>query len=218
MLIDLTGQRFGLLTVIKRSGTQGKSSTWLCRCDCGNECTVQGGNLRARHTTSCGCYRREFASKNAKTHGMTKTRLYRLWQRMRERCYLKTKDGYDRYGGRGITVCPEWMDSFEAFRDWAIANGYRDDLTLDRMDNDGPYSPENCRWSTIVEQANNKSTSRLITYGGRTQTLAQWAHEIGIGRDTLRHRIESGWSIERALTEPRNEKRDPTQRRKNNGT
>lgn len=212
--IELTGQRFNRLTVIKRAGTQGKSAVWLCRCDCGNECIVQSGNLRSGHTTSCGCFRKEFTSANIKTHGMSRTRLYKEWRRMKERCSLKTADNYEDYGGRGITVCPEWRDSFETFLNWSMANGYQDDLTIERIDNDGPYSPENCRWATKEEQANNKRNNRLITFNGRTQTLAQWAREIGIRRDTLRKRLESGWSLDRALTEPINEKRDPTRRRK----
>lgn len=212
-LKDLTGQRFGRLVVKERAGMQGKNATWICQCDCGNACTVQSFNLRNGHTTSCGCYRKEFTSKNIKTHGMSRTRLYKEWLRIKERCSLETKDGYERYGGRGITVCQEWLDSFEAFRDWALANGYRDDLTIERKDVDGDYCPENCCWATSEEQANNKSNNRLITYDGRTQTLAQWAREIGMRRDTLRHRLESGWSLDRALTEPTNEKRDPTRRR-----
>ena len=203
-LIDLTGQRFGHLTVIKRAGSQGKNTTWLCRCECGKECIVQSSNLKNQKNISCGCNRRQLASKKFKTHGMAKTRLYKEWRRMKERCHLKTKDGYERYGGRGITVCSEWLNSFEAFRDWALANGYRDNLTLDRINVDGNYEPSNCRWATNSEQQSNKSSNRFITFDNRTQTLSQWARETGIRKDTLRCRLENGWSVERALKEPTN--------------
>lgn len=208
-LIDLTGKKYGRLTVVKRAGSQGKNTTWLCICDCGTECIVQSSNLKNQKNISCGCNRRQLASKKFKTHGMAKTRLYREWRRMKERCLLQTKEGYERYGGRGITVCAEWSESFEAFRDWAMANGYRDDLTLDRKDNDGPYCPENCRWITNAEQQSNKSNNRFITFDGRTQTLSQWARETGIRKDTLRLRLKKGWSVERALTEPIHEARRP---------
>ena len=201
-LIDLTGKRFGRLSVIERDPTETRHGKWLCVCDCGNSCSVYSTNLRRGTTVSCGCKKSERISILNKSHGMSKKRLYYEWTRMRSRCNNPENQDFSLYGGRGITVCPEWSDSFEAFRDWAISNGYRDDLTIDRKDNDGPYSPENCRWATQKEQQNNKRNNSYITFNGRTQTMKQWADEIGIDNATLWRRLKTGWSIERALTEP----------------
>lgn len=121
---------------------------------------------------------------------------------MKDRCLNKKGRNYDGYGSRGITICPEWSESFEAFQDWALANGYRDDLTIDRKDNDGPYSPDNCRWATGKEQANNRRSSRIIEHEGETHTLKEWAEIAGMSLEALKYRIDSGWSIEDALTKP----------------
>ena len=134
---------------------------------------------------------------------MRHTRLYKEWRAMKNRCSCSTWEDYGNYGGRGITVCEEWEKSFEAFRDWAIANGYRDDLTLDRKNVNGNYEPSNCRWATLKEQANNTRKSRYIEYKGERKTIRQWADETGINYQTLYSRITTKkWSIEKALTTP----------------
>lgn len=199
--IDLAVQRFGRLTVLEPAGKgSGGKIMWRCRCDCGNTKIVYAGNLRSGGTVSCGCFKRENARANKPTHGGKGTRLYNIWRGMKTRCINATDHAYERYGGRGITICAEWANSFEAFRDWALANGYRDDLTIDREDNDGPYSPDNCRWATAYQQNNNRSINRMITYNSETHTLAQWSRLTGIKEDTIRKRMKRGWSAERALT------------------
>lgn len=216
-LIDLTGQKFGRLTVIERTKNDpARAPRWVCRCDCGNEKIVFGGHLRDGNVQSCGCLRREVVGARSAeiarrighdntTHGMSKTRLYNIWHSMKSRC-LNEKDGaYFRYGGRGITVCEEWL-KFEPFRDWALSTGYREDLTIDRKDNDGPYSPDNCRWATAKEQANNRryyDQRKWVTCNGETKTLEEWAKIYNIDRATIQRRLKKGYSIEEAITMPR---------------
>lgn len=199
---DIAGRKFGRLTVQKRAGTaKDRHVTWLCRCDCGNMTTATGSRLRSGETQSCGCLNKEINRDKVKTHGMTKSRLYGEWRGMKERCTRASHPSYPNYGERGITVCQEWSDSFEAFRDWALSNGYRDDLTIDRIDNDGNYEPGNCRWITLKEQQRNRRNNRLITHDGRTQPMKQWAEEKGIPCNTLRARLNRGWPIDRALND-----------------
>ena len=202
--VDLTGLRFGRLVVKRRDYSYTKAAYWVCSCDCGNETTVQSCHLRSGATQSCGCLHMENALKsNWSTHGGSRTRLYAEWANMKKRCYNKKNPRYPDYGGRGVMVCDEWRDSFEYFRCWALANGYRDDLTIERKDVNGNYCPENCCWATQKEQQNNRRNNHYITYQGKTQTIKQWSEETGISDATIYSRINKlGWSAERALTEP----------------
>ncbi len=196
---DLTGRKFGELEVLEYAGKKERnSSLWRCRCNCGNIVVVGREYLFSSHILNCGC------NVNGKVrHGMTKTRIHTIWVSMRQRCYNKNFREYDRYGGRGITVCQAWLDDFMNFYNWAMANGYSDELTLDRKDNDGNYCPENCRWATMEQQSNNRSSSKLITYNGETRTMAGWARKFGIRYSTLQQRISnSGWSFEKAISTP----------------
>lgn len=163
-LIDLTGQRFGQLTVLERAENGNhKQPRWKCRCDCGKETIVFGHLLRNGNTKSCGCFSRELHGTLMKRSNLrhgdcsgAETRLYRIWGGMKNRCYNSHQINYKHYGGRGIAVCEEWLHDFTAFRDWAMSHGYRDDLTIDRIDNDKGYSPDNCRWVTMSEQRKNQ--------------------------------------------------------------
>lgn len=205
-LIDLTGQRFERLMVVERAENHvqangSRKTQWLCLCDCGNYVTVQGANLKNGHVKSCGCYGKNFPSHTK--HGQRHTRLYKIWQRMKQRCYDANVKSYENYGRRGIAVCDEWLYNFEAFHDWAMANGYRDDLTIDRIDVNGNYCPENCRWVSRKVQGNNKRNNHNITYKGKTQTLSQWCEELDLSYGTIWCRLYTlGWTIEKAFETP----------------
>ncbi len=199
-LIDLTGQRFGRLVVVERveNSADGRAR-WLCRCDCGQSKTVLGEHLKKGRTKSCGCAKSESSSKRFKKHGGRNSKLYRIWSNMKDRCNNPDCKVYSDYGGRGIKVCKEWIDDFSAFQKWALANGYKEGLTIDRKDNDKGYSPDNCRWTDRKIQGNNKRNCRYITYKGQRKTVAEWSDITGIPHDTLLYRLNHGWETERIL-------------------
>ena len=196
---DLTGQKFGKFTVVKYIGqNSSKRSTWLCRCDCGTEKIMNGHRLTSGDIKSCGCSRK--GNKGRETHGMCGTKIYSLWKSIRARCYKKNFVQYKDYGGRGIKVCNRWQ-KFENFLE-DMGDTIPKGMSIDRIDNDGDYSPENCRWATRFEQANNKRDNIFITYNGETLTLSQWSRKLNIKYMTLYHRLKSyKWSIEKSFTE-----------------
>lgn len=198
---DLTGQRFGRLTVAERAeSTNRRRVKWLCKCDCGNEVIVSGDDLHSGNTKSCKCLRSENSRQIHKTHGLTNTRLHNIWSRMIDRCCNPQSKFYNSYGGRGISICVEWRNSFQAFYDWAKANGYAETLSIDRIDNDGNYCPENCRWATAKEQSNNRRSNTLVTMNGKTQTVTHWCNELGLkNRDIVYKRLNAGWPPEKAF-------------------
>lgn len=206
--IDLTGQRFGRLIVISQEPSRkldkGHSvSMWLCRCDCGNQKIIRSDSLRSGRTNSCGCLHKEQLLARTTRHGMTGSRLYITWQNMKDRCFNEKCSGYKDYGGRGISVCSEWKDSFENFYEWSLLNGYTDSLTIDRIDVNRNYEPQNCRWTTREAQNRNKRNNHYLTYNGITKTISEWAADIGMDYDTLHARIKYyGWTVEQALITP----------------
>jgi len=203
------GERYGLLTVLQRAGhDKWGAVTWKCLCDCGNLTEVPGKFLRKGSIVSCGCRNasiRQQIGERKKTHGSSRTPLYHAWQAMFQRCYNHKVRYYYCYGGRGITVCDEWRN-FKTFQDWATSHGYKQGLSIDRIDNDGPYAPENCRWATPKEQNANqrdRSDARYLTAFGKTQSLSKWRKETGINATRIWNRVFSyGWSPEKALTTP----------------
>ena len=205
--IDLTGQRFGRLTVLHRDHdiVHGKRHevTFLCKCDCGNTKLVRSRHLRGGNVKSCGCLEKENLSKlmsDRITHGGSGTRLYEIWCKIKDRCTNKHSPAYARYGGRGIKLCDSWKD-FAVFQSWAMENGYNDTLTIDRIDNNKGYEPSNCRWATMTIQANNKRCNRTYIDKGIRKTIAQLSEEYGIPYQTLHARLTYyKWPLEKAVS------------------
>lgn len=182
--VDLTGKKFGRLTVLSEALKRGKRLYWTCECECGTIKDICGEKLTSGKTVSCGCYNREKGIK----HGKSRERLYVIWNDMKQRCYNEKHIAYKRYGGAGIEICPEWKSSVETFIEWANNNGYNDALSIDRIDNTKGYYPDNCRWVTRQEQAVNRKTSKMYEYNGKSHTLNEWSKILGIPQSTLWYR------------------------------
>lgn len=205
---NIVGERFGRWTVINNVQSirrkNGRSDTAvLCKCDCGTERIIKKKELVHGSTKSCGCYRSDRMRSKQTTHGMTNTRIFKIWDGMNGRCKRNTHWNKN-YAGRGITVCEEWRgkDGFRRFYDWSVENGYNDTLTIDRIDVNSGYSPENCRWVDMVVQGNNRRTNIRFEYNDVSKTISEWSRTVGINKNTLYSRIvERGWDIRRALEE-----------------
>lgn len=197
---DITGVRFSGLVVITYVGKdKSGNSRWLCQCDCGNEKIVLGGNLKNGHTKSCGCLHRGTITKHGHSRSdALATTEYRSWRMMKTRCMNPNTEYYKDWGGRGITVCERWLNSFENFLA-DMGEKPTKKHSIDRVDNAKGYSPENCKWSTSTEQNNNRRDNRFITHNNETLTLAEWAGRTGIKYKTLHMRLKNGWSTEMAL-------------------
>ena len=199
---DIIGNTYGRLTVLSYDHSDGYMKYYLCKCSCGNTKVVLRNNLFAGYTKSCGCLQKEQASK-AHNFPDEYRPIRSIFYNMKNRCYDPNNNRYYRYGARGITICDEWLNDKYAFCRWALENGYAPGLTIDRIDNNGNYCPENCRWSTPKEQMHNFSNNVPITYNGETKTLSEWADSLNIKRTTLHNRLRYyHWSVEKALTTP----------------
>lgn len=201
--IDITGEKYNSLLVVERvENAKNGVTRWKCLCDCGNYTIVRGGNLKKGLVKSCGCL--NYSSKN-KTHGMSKSSLYNIWNGMKFRCYNNNSESYKYYGARGIGVCDEWKDNPENFMNWSIENGYEEGLTIDRIDVNKDYSPDNCRWISKGEQAKNRRMNYSIEYNGETKTLQEWCNELNLNYKRVHNRmVKLGWSFEKAIKTPVN--------------
>lgn len=206
------GQRIGKLTVIgfhhnriyinPKTGRKRIFPYYSCKCDCGNKSIVARDFLiRKKPISSCGCISKDFLHNLNYSHGKSKTRLFRIWAHIKDRCNNKKNQSYKNYGARGITICDEWKNDFMSFYKWSLSNGYKKELTIERIDVNGGYNPDNCTWIKKEEQNKNTRRSVFLTYKGKTLCVAEWARKINKSKETLYSRIKKGWSIEKILCE-----------------
>ena len=196
-LKDLQGQTFGSWFVEEYDKSK---SRWKVKCTCGNIGFVKSYTLTSGISTRCCKCRNQVVGKKNTTHGLTSHKLYGVWNTMNQRCSNPNNTKYHNYGHRGITVCDDWKD-FRTFYNWALSNGYSEGLTIDRIDVNGNYEPNNCRWVTMKIQGSNTTKNHRIEFNGENHTITEWSEITGIQRKTLEHRLNKGWSIERTLTE-----------------
>lgn len=194
---DLSGNVYGYLSVLRRSSDKGNGKKpvikYTCRCVCGKDLDVKSDSLLSGHTVSCGC-------KKIKHNHANKERLYNIWKCMRQRCNNPKNPSYPCYGGKGVIICDEWNE-YQGFREWALANGYDDSLSIDRIDPDGNYCPSNCRWADDKTQMNNQTRNRYFEYEGKRYTMAQLAEKFHLSYSAMQHRIERGWDMERIINQ-----------------
>lgn len=197
---NLRGEKFGRLTVIQKSHVDLSNSwNWICLCDCGKIVTVRGSSLTAGVVKSCGCYKKDIVHEMNRKHLKCYERIYKIYYGMRSRCYNKNNKFYKYYGERNIVICDLWLNSFDEFLSWSLDNGYKNNLSIDRINANENYCPENCRWANSKEQANNTRANVNLTYNGETHNLAQWSKILGINASTIYTRYFRGMSIESIL-------------------
>lgn len=199
---DLTGLEFGKLTVVSLTEErQGGSPIWLCNCSCGvKDVKVSTRKLNSGHTKSCGCLKSEKLTLSNTKHGQSRSRIYNIYIGMKSRCENKLDKNYDQYGGRGIIVCDEWVD-FNNFHKWSVLNGYTDEMSLDRINNNGNYDPSNCRWVSMKLQANNRSNNILLNICGETLTLTECCEKYGLSYYKYQKRRWKGHNIEQEIND-----------------
>lgn len=216
---DLVGQRFGRLQVVRLNGIKevkrsyriNRYAMWECVCSCGNSCIASTQNLKSGRTKSCGCLYLESIHDGNPKHNKSKTRLYRLYSGIKNRCYNTNEPSYKNYGGRGIVMCQEWADNFMSFYEWAIANGYNESLppsecSIERIDVNGNYCPENCEWVPVSQQGRNKRNTRYVTYKGKRMSVAEAAELSGVNSKTIYSRLARGHAPFVALRKSRKKK------------
>jgi len=194
---DLTGVKFGRLTVIRRAENCGHHTRWVCKCDCGNETISHTTSLTSGRSRSCSCKSKEEFVLAVTTHGGRKTKLYKHWCHMKKRCYYPKYEYYNRYGARGITVCVEWKNDFATFREWAINSGYIEGLEIDRINTDGNYEPSNCRWINRTQQVRNRTNTLYFEIDGINKPFSEWCEIHGVNYKIAHQRHKKGWSIEK---------------------
>lgn len=200
---NLLGQRFGRLVVIQKLPKKNNRGMWLCKCDCGNVKELSCNVLTCGKTKSCGCLQKDIAKKNKTKHNGKYTRLYNTWLNIKRRCYNPSSKAFPYYGAKGIKMYDKWIHDFSAFKDWAYKNGYNDTLTIDRINNDGDYEPNNCRWVDMITQENNRTNNRHIYYNGNEYTLFDLSEISKVGYKTLHQRLYMyGWDIDKAVNTP----------------
>lgn len=193
---NMVGYQFNGCEVLKRSGTNSDNrAKWLCKCRCGNKFETTGKCIRNGDSQSCGCYRKEVTKKRGKknaTHGDTNTRLYHIYRGMKARCYYTESQNYEKYGGKGIKICKEWLDDFTIFKKWALDNGYTENLSIDRINNERNYEPDNCRWADHKIQTRNRSITKRAMFQGDLMTLGEIVEKTGLSYSTINYRHKHG--------------------------
>ena len=204
MWSSCVGKKYNRLIVLRLAGKNKYGhQLFECKCDCGNIAVIEGTAVKNGRTCSCGCLQKESAKKRRTTHGMTKTKLFNVWNTMKQRCSNPNSKNYKRYGARGIFVCEEWKNDFASFMKWSLSHGYKDGLSIDRIDGEKGYSPDNCRWVDVYVQSNNRSNNRLMTINGITKNCKQWADHFGFEYKYFHEKCKKNdWNLEKVLEIP----------------
>ena len=203
--IDLTGKRYGRLTVLHEAiNSIKKGVVWMCKCECGALKEISPYELKIGKTISCGCYRNDIIKRNMTTHGLSSNKsTYTVWRKMKERCLKESCPSFKNYGGRGIKICDDWIKDFKSFHSWCLLSGYKKGLFIDRIDNNGDYEPKNCKWSSYKQQNRNRRSNRYVTYKGERRTFAEWCEMLNISYSRTHQRFHKyGWTLVESFEKP----------------